>query len=61
MRKYFVTFKLYDHERFRSDEVELEPDEKANYDTFFKKVDNGLNHWHNHYCEYIISWSLIED
>jgi hypothetical protein len=32
MRKYFVTFKLYDHERFRSEEIELEPGEKANYE-----------------------------
>ena len=61
MRKHFVTFKLYDHERFRSDKVELESDEKANYDTFFKKVDDGLNHCNDYYCEYILSWSLIED
>jgi len=44
-----------------SDTVELEEDEKANYDTIFEKVDAGLNHYNGHYCGRIIAWSLIEE
>ena len=60
-RKYHVTFTYGGSVDTHYDEVWLEPDEKANYNTFRDKIDSGLNHYHGYYVGVIISWSLIEE
>lgn len=60
MRQYYVTFMTTNSNDICADVVELEEDEKANYETMYDKVDAGLNHYNGHCCGRIISWSLIE-
>lgn len=60
MRQYFVTFMTTCSNDIWADTVELEEDEKANYETMYDKVDAGLNHYNGHCCGRIIAWSLIE-
>lgn len=59
MRKFLVYYRMHlvygEYEYYRS-KVELNPDEKANTETFEKKV----NSWGCSGKE-VLSWSLIED
>lgn len=60
-RKYYVAFTYRGSVDIHYDEVWLNADEKANYNTFCDKIDSGLNHYHGYYVGVIISWSLIEE
>lgn len=59
-RTYLVYFKA-DNFDPETREVELLPDEKANTDTFRKKIEEALAHFLVYYDRLdIYSWSLIE-
>lgn len=61
MRRYFVTFTTTKSNGICSDTIELEEGMKANYETIYNKIDEGLNHYNGVWCERIIAWSLIEE
>ena len=64
MRKYYVTYlptNSTDVNDIWSDIVELEDDEKVNYEILRDKIDALLNHYNGYYCGKIIAWSLIEE
>lgn len=63
IRKYHVAYKLVGGcvDAINCEEVELLPNEKCNYDTFYEKINSTLNKYNGYIVGTIISWSLIED
>ena len=64
MRKYYVTYlptNSTDVNDIWSDIVELEDDEKVNYEILRDKISVLLNNDTGYYCTKIIAWSLIEE